>query len=130
MAVPRSAVIVPLLLAGLLVPAAGSDPRTPPSGILGMRHEAFSQEAVTVACGSTLTMQNDSRWVHIIGPGRDGLLTVDPTSPVTRRHLLATDDVFTTGVWTEPGVHYLTCSVHPEMTVKVTVRPCGGAGCC
>jgi len=130
MALPRIAVIVPLLLAGLLVPAVGPDPRTPPGGTLAMEHEEFSRDEVTVDCGSTLTLQNDSRWVHIIGPGQDGVLTADPTSPVQARHLLETDDVFTTGAWNSPGVHYLTCPVHPEMTVQVTVRGCAGASCC
>ncbi|HEY4631837.1 MAG TPA: hypothetical protein VIG96_11065 [Blastococcus sp.] len=95
-----------------------------------MGHEVFSHDEVTVDCGSALTMQNDSRWVHIVGPGRDGHLAADATSPVRDRQLLATDDVFTTGVWNSPGVHYLTCAVHPEMTVKVTVRGCSGTTCC
>ena len=130
MALPRIAVIVPLLLAGLFIPAAGADPETPPSGTLGMVHEDFRQDEVTVDCGSTLTMQNDSRWVHVIGPGRDGLLEHDETSPVTGRHLLEINDVLTTGPWNSPGEHYLTCPVHPEMTVKVVVRGCVGTHCC
>jgi plastocyanin len=130
MALPRIAVIVPLLLAGLFVPAVGPDPVEPPRGVLAMEHEEFTQDEVTVDCGSTLTMQNDSRWVHIIGPGQDGLLVADPTSPVQDRHLLETGDVFTTGPWNSPGVHYLTCPVHPEMTVEVTVRECAGSPCC
>jgi len=130
MALPRIAAIVPLLLAGLFVPAVGPDPAPPPSGVLAMGHEKFAEDEVTVDCGSTLTMQNDSRWVHIIGPGQDGALTADPTSPVADRRLLETGDVVTTGAWNSPGVHYLTCSVHPEMTVQVTVRPCAGGPCC
>lgn len=131
MALPRITVIVPLMLAGLFVPAAGAEPRTPPPRTLGMGHEVFSQNEVRVDCGSTLTMQNDSRWVHIIGPGRNGILVAaDATSPVTDRHLLETDDILTTGVWNTPGVYYLTCAVHPEMTVKVVVRECAGTACC
>jgi plastocyanin len=130
MALPRIAVIVPLLLAGLFVPAIGAESETPPSGTLGMEHEHFRQDEITVDCGSTLTMQNDSRWVHVVGPGQDGLLVPDETSPVTGRHLLETGDVLTTGPWTSPGVHYLTCPVHPEMNVKVIVRECAGTHCC
>jgi len=91
-----------------------------------MEHEAFSRTTVTVDCGQPLQMQNDSRFVHIIGPGRDGVLDSAADVPVPTRQLLETDDTYTTGVWTTPGVHYLTCSVHPEMTVKVIVRPCTG----
>jgi plastocyanin len=125
MAVPRIAVVVPLLLAGVLLPAVGPAPDEPPSGTLGMSHEGFSRTVVTVDCGQRLRMQNDSRWVHIVGPGRDGLLDAASAAvPVPERELLETDDSYTTGAWTTPGVHYLTCSVHPEMTVKVVVRPC------
>jgi plastocyanin len=127
MAIPRIAVVVPLLIGGLVLPAVGAAPDEPPSGTLGMTHEAFSRTVVTVDCGQPLRMQNDSRWVHIVGPGRDGLLQ-DATAavPVRPRELLETDDSYTTGTWNTPGVHYLTCSVHPEMTVKVIVRPCTG----
>lgn len=126
MAFPRIAVAVPMLLAGLLIPAVGQQPGKPPARTLGMAHEAFSRTAVTVDCGQPLRMQNDSRWVHIIGPGRHGLLTAADDGPVRQRELLQTGDVYTTGAWNTPGVHYLTCSVHPEMTVKVVVRPCTG----
>lgn len=126
MAVPRIVLVVPLLLGGFLLPAASAAPRTPATGTLGMAHEAFSQSRVTVNCGQTLTLQNDSRFVHIIGPGRDGVLEPDAAVPVARRELLETDHSFTTGTWNTPGVHYLTCSVHPEMTVAVTVRNCSG----
>jgi len=125
MAIPRIAVVVPLLVGGLVLPAAGAAPDEPPAGTLGMAHEEFSRPVVTVDCGETLQMQNDSRWVHIIGPGRDGLLDEATAAvPVPERELLETDDRYTTGVWNTPGVHYLTCSVHPEMTVEVIVRPC------
>jgi len=130
MAVPRIAVIVPLLLAGLFLPAAGADPETPPPGTVGMAHEDFSEHVVTVDCGATLRMQNNSRWVHVIGPGQHGQLAPDATSPVTGRHLLQTNAVLTTGAWTTPGVHYLTCPVHPEMTIKVIVRRSPGTPGC
>src|SRR3954471_19831597 len=118
MVLPRISVLVPLLAAGLFLPALGHHPATPPSGTLGMTHEGFSTTSVALNCGQTLRMQNDSRWVHIIGPGRDGLLDADPAVPIPQRQLTETNDVYTTGAWTVPGVHYVTCAVHPEMTVK------------
>jgi plastocyanin len=126
MAIPRITVIVPLLLAGMFVPALGNRPAKPPTTSLGMTHEGFSVKSVQLDCGQTLTMQNDSRWVHIIGPGRDGLLHANPAVPVGRRQLMETNDVVSTDQWTHPGTYFLTCSVHPEMTVRVTVRNC----CC
>jgi plastocyanin len=91
-----------------------------------MAHEAFSSKDVAVRCGDTLTMMNNSRWAHIIGPGQDGLLVADKGVPVLHRELMETTDVYTTGAWDTPGTYYLTCSVHPEMTVKVVVTGC----CC
>lgn len=126
MKVPRILLIVPLLLLGIYLPAAGADPAKPPAGVLGMVHEGFSTKQVNVSCGDTLTMQNDSRWVHIIGPGRGGLFVPATNAvPVPRRELIETNGVYTTGAWDTPGTYYLTCSVHPTMTVKVVV-----SGCC
>lgn len=126
MVLPRILLAVPLLLAGIYLPAAGADPAKPPAGVLGMGHDEFATTEVSVACGNTLTMQNDSRWAHIIGPGKDGLFTADSAVPVTQRELIETNGVYSTGVWTTAGTYYLTCSVHPAMTVKVVVTGC----CC
>jgi len=125
MAIPRIFFVVPLLVAGMYLPAIGV-PAKPPSGVLGMRHEAFASKEVTVPCGQSLTMQNDSHWVHIIGPGQDGTLVAAKGVPVTRRELTQMNDVYRTGPWETSGVFYLTCSIHPEMTVKVVVTGC----CC
>lgn len=124
MVLPRISLIVPLLLSGLFLPAPGEEPARPPTGTLGMVHEGFSHKEVALSCGEGLTMKNSSRWVHIIGPGRGGLLVAAKGVPVVRRKLMETNDIFTTGPWTSPGVQYLTCAVHPEMTVKVVVSAC------
>lgn len=127
MGLPRIFLAVPLLVAGMYLPAAGSDPAPAADGVLGMEHDLFSADEVTVKCGQTLPMVNSSRWVHIIGPGEDGLLTQAPVGvPVTDRVLVETNDTYTTGAWTKPGEYYLTCSVHPEMNVEVVVTDC----CC
>jgi plastocyanin len=127
MGIPKILLIVPLLVAGMYLPAAGPTPASAPIGVLGMTHEHFTQDKVTVKCGERLSMVNTSRWVHIIGPGRDGVLTPASTAvPVTRRVLLQTSDSYTTGRWTTPGEYHLTCAVHPEMTVDVVVTGC----CC
>jgi len=126
---PRILLAAPLLVAGILLPGAGAEPATPAVGVLGMAHEVFDNEAVTIRQGDTLTMVNNSRWVHIIGSGQGGHL--EPTSnpiPVGYRVLMETDDSYTTGKWNTPGTYYLTCSVHPLMTVKVTVSECGCCG--
>ncbi|MFI6596914.1 hypothetical protein ACIBHX_11705 [Nonomuraea sp. NPDC050536] len=132
MPIPRILFALPLLAAGLFMPALGAEPAKPPSGVLGMEHEEFSSKVVTVRQGGRLTMANSSRWVHIIGAGRDGHVVDAKGVPMTGLKLMETDDVASTGTWTTPGTFYLTCSVHPEMTVKVIVTPCGccSAGSC
>lgn len=125
-ALPRILLVVPLLVAGVWLPAAGADPKPAPSGVLGMDHEHFASDQVTVKCGDTLSMVNDSRWVHIIGAGQGGLISAAPAGVPVGRTLVETDDSYTTGKWNVPGTYSVTCSVHPEMTVKVVVTDC----CC
>ena len=101
MALPRILLAVPLIAAGMYLPAAGADPAAAAPGVLGMQHEHFAQDEITVKCGQTLPMVNNSRWVHIIGPGEDGLLTEAPRGvPVTVRFLVETYVTFTTGTKT------------------------------
>ena len=121
MAFPRILVAVPLLVAGIVVPAAAT-PATPPHDTVTMEHEMFAQDTVTIHRGQTLTLVNNSLFIHIIGPGKDGTLTAAPKGvPMTDRVLMQTNDTYTTRPWTIPGTYWLTCSVHPEMTIKVVV---------
>lgn len=121
MSVPRILLAVPVLLAGAFLPAAGAEPAAPPAGTLGMTHDTYGSEKVTVRAGDTLTMVNSSRWAHTVGPGRGGVLSDAENVPMTGAWLMETDDVYTTGRWNTPGTYYLTCSVHPAMTVEVVV---------
>jgi plastocyanin len=125
MAVPRFLVAVPLLALGIYLPAAGAAPKPAPAATLGMVHEEFAAKSVTVACGDTLTMVNNSRFIHIVGAGRDGAVVDTDDVPVRGLHMMETNAVFQTYKWNTPGTFYLTCSVHPEMTVKVVVTKCG-----
>jgi plastocyanin len=120
-AIPRILFAVPLLLAGALLPAAGADPVKAPSGMVGMGHEVFTIDEIAIHTGDTLTLVNDSRWAHIIGPGRDGSLAEANRNPMHERVMTETDDRYTTQPWIVPGTYWLTCSMHPDMTVKVVV---------
>jgi len=124
MAVPRFLVAVPLLALGIYLPAAGAAPHPAPANTLGMVHEDFAQESVTVHCGETLTLVNDSRFIHTIGAGRDGAVVDTDGVPVRGLHMMETNAVYQTYKWNTAGTFYLTCSVHPEMTVKVVVTKC------
>jgi plastocyanin len=123
MTIPRILFAIPLLAAGAFLPAAGTDPPKPPPGVVGMDHEVFTTNEITVHRGDTLTLVNNSRWAHIIGPGRDGTLALADGVPMRERALTETNDSYTTPPWNEPGTYYMSCSIHPEMTVKVTVTP-------
>jgi plastocyanin len=120
-AVPRILFAVPVLVLGMLLPTAGAAIKKPADGVLGMTHEHYSSETVTVRRGQTLTMQNSSRFAHTIGPGKDAHLADAAGVPVTGMRLMQTNDVYTTGQWNTPGSYELTCSVHPEMNVTVVV---------
>jgi plastocyanin len=118
---PRILLAVPVLALGMILPTAGAAIKKPATGVLGMTHEGFATEVVTVHRGQTLTMQNDSRFVHTVGPGKDGHLKNADGVPVTGARMMETNDLYTTAQWNTPGTYSLTCSVHPEMTVKVIV---------
>jgi hypothetical protein len=124
MRLPRILFIVPGLLAGLLVPALTSAPKAAPAGAVGMVGKDFSTDSVTIHRDDRLTLFNSSNLVHVIGPGTGGhVVSPAPGVPMVGWHLMPTDSQFTTGPWKKAGTFYLTCSVHPDMTLKVIVTP-------
>ena len=123
MAFPKILFAIPLLAAGAFLPAVGSAPPDPPSGLVGMDHEYFNIDKITVHQGERLTFRNNSRWMHIIGPGNGGLLVEKDGLPMHERALTEINDDYTTGPWNSTGTYFITCSMHPLMTVKVTVVP-------
>src|SRR6266496_6526736 len=132
MPIPRYLVAVPLLVAGIVVPVVGPDLAAGQPGVVGMGHETFKTDEVRVRQGDSLSFLNDSRFIHIIGPGRDGKLEHHDELPVSYRTLMETNAAYTSGKWTNPGTYYLTCSVHHEMNLKfiVTGCVCFGNGAC
>ena len=124
MRVPRILYVVPGLLAGLLIPALHSAPKPLPPGAVGMRGTDFAQSVVTIHRDQRLTLVNNSNVIHVIGPGRSGRIWgTERNVPVFGFHLMQTNSVYKTPAWQTPGTYYLTCSVHPDMTLKVIVTP-------
>jgi plastocyanin len=121
MALPRILIAVPLVLVGAFLPAAGAAPAKAPTGAVGMSHEDFTTKEIRIHRGETLTFANDSRYMHIIGPGRDGTLAESDGEPMQRRVLMPENTSYTTPPFNVPGTYYVTCSMHPEMTVTVVV---------
>jgi len=134
--IPRILLAVPLVAAGVLLPAFTSAPETPAPVVIGMAHEGFVPPGVddtniavgdvpviTIQTGETLTFQNNSRWIHILGPGRNGLLAAAGSSGMTPRHMLEENESYTTAPWNKPGSYPITCPVHPDMNAEVVVLP-------
>jgi hypothetical protein len=122
--IPRVLFVVPGLLAGLLIPALSAAPKPLPPGAVGMISDDFARSVVTIHLDQRLTFFNNSNKVHVIGPGRDGhIIGVARHVPIGGFHLMPTNSVYKTGPWETPGTYYLTCSVHPDMTLKVIVTP-------
>ena len=118
---PRILLGVPIVIAGMLTPAVGNALEHPAPGAVGMGHEGYSVKVVTIHRGDRLTFTNDSRFIHIIGAGTGGHLTAPGSEPVRSRILVQTNQSYTTGAWNKPGVYHMTCSVHPEMDIKIVV---------
>jgi plastocyanin len=121
-ALPRILLGVPILVAGCLTPAIGHALDGPAHGAIGMTHEGYSVKVVTIHRGDRLTFTNDSRFIHIIGAGKGGHLDPPRSEPIRSRVLVQSNQSYTTGPWNNPGTYYMTCSVHPEMTIKVVVQ--------
>jgi plastocyanin len=119
---PKILIGVALVVGGMYLPPFSAPVHSSPADGVGMKHEAFSSDVITIHQGQKITFANSSRWIHIIGPGNDAHLTVPSNEPVTPRVLLERNQVYTTGVWNTPGTYYLTCTVHPEMNLKVIVE--------
>jgi plastocyanin len=122
--VPKTLFAVPLLVLGVLAPGVGRSPAAAPAGSIGMEHEEFHVDEVTIHRGDTVTFVNDSHWLHVLGPGRDGRITGEdgvPSLGPRGAALTETGDSYTTARWTTPGTYHITCSLHPEMTVTVVV---------
>jgi plastocyanin len=121
MAFPRILLGLSLVAAGAFLPPVGPEPAKAPDGAVGMVHEYFAVEEVTVHRGQSLLFVNDSRYMHIIGPGTGGFLATEDGGPMQERVLMATNDTYTLGPFNVLGTFNITCSMHPEMTVKVIV---------
>jgi hypothetical protein len=136
MRIPRLTIAAVLIVGGLTLPAAGSPLDARPAGTVGMSHEGYvvtnvpggrvgadGIPVITIRRGDRLSFQNDSRWIHIIGPGARGLLKHQAHSAIAPLKMLEENGVYTTPPWTTAGTFLITCTVHPEMDAKVVVLP-------
>ncbi len=133
---PRILVAIGLIIAGILLPAFGPTLIAPLPGVVGMDHDGYVVDGVdedeevdpkvpeiTLHVGDTVTFQNNSRWIHIVGPGDKGLLTAPGMGAMSPRKMMAENESYTTPPWRAAGVYLITCTVHPDMNAKVIVLP-------
>lgn len=89
-----------------------------------MGHEEFGRSVTTIRTGDHLTFSNRSHWLHVIVPGKGARQDSQKGLPrlgARDAHLSERGDHWTTGAWKTPGTYYLTCQLHPEMTLEVRV---------
>lgn len=123
---------------GIALPALAAPLQVPAPGVIGMSHDGYvvngvvedeeSEHAgvvpeIVIHVGERLTFQNNSRWIHVVGPGQKGLLAPPGHSAMTPRRLMQEDEQYTTPPWSTPGTYLITCTVHPDMDAKVIVLP-------
>jgi plastocyanin len=133
---PRILVALGLVVAGVSLPAFGPTLVAPPPGVVGMDHEGYvlsgvnpdedgGSEApeIVIRAGDTITFQNNSRWIHVVGPGDKGLLMPPGHGAMSPRKLMEENESYTTPAWLTPGAYLITCTVHPDMNAKVIVLP-------
>ena len=136
MRIPRITIAAALVVAAMAIPAAAPPLDARPAGVIGMGHEGYKITGVrdahlgadgvpviTIHRGDRLRFQNDSRWVHIVGPGKRGLLTHPGHGAMTPLKMLEENEELTTHAWMTEGTYDLTCTVHPDMNARVVVLP-------
>src|SRR5689334_11685506 len=88
MVFPKVLFGVSALVAGMYLPPFSAPVHAPAAHAVGMNHEGFATTVITIHRGQKVTFTNDSRYIHIIGPGHDAHLTVPDQEPVSPRVLL------------------------------------------
>jgi plastocyanin len=117
---------VGLIATALLVAGPRETPAAARAGVITMGHEEFNRSGVTIRAGQRLTFSNTSHWLHVIVPGKEARLDTQPGLPsigTRNAHLSERGDRWITAPWNAAGTYYLTCQLHPEMTLEVRVLP-------
>ena len=92
--------------------------------VITMGHESFGRSVVTIRAGDRLTFSNTSSWLHVLVPGkgaRQDSQTGLPRFGARNAHLSEHGDRWLTAAWNTPGVFFITCQLHREMTLEVKV---------
>lgn len=121
----RRALRVALLPVALALTACAPTPADREPGTIGMENLVFDTDQHALPVGGRITFSNTgSRALHILVPGKN-------TQPRPQRgmpsfggasgHRSEVGDRWTTPSWTTPGTYWVTCTLHPQMNLEVTV---------
>jgi plastocyanin len=125
MTLPRFVWAIPFVVLGAVLPGlAHHEPLPRRPNLVGMEQVTFDRDEITINRGDEIEFVNNSNFLHVIGPGDRARITGEADVPS-----FGTDDVrtmprgdpFVTGPWAKPGTYRLTCTLHPEMNLRVVV---------
>jgi plastocyanin len=117
---------IAMIAAALIVHGPREAPAAVRGRVITMGHEKFGRATTTIRAGEHLTFSNTSHWLHVIIPGKGAAQRSQDGQPrlgARGEHLSERGDHWTTGAWNTPGTYFLTCQLHPEMTLEVRVLP-------
>lgn len=127
MRVPPFAIALLVVAGGFAVPGFTDAGPQPEAGQVGMEQELFDTDEIEIGVGDTVTFVNNSEFLHVLAPGEEARIEDQEGSPRLdgdlNTHVSEAGDIYTTARWNTPGEYYLTCTLHPEMTVEVVVEP-------
>jgi plastocyanin len=118
-------VAIPFVVLGAVVPGLTHDeplPRRP--NLVGMDQVTFDRDEITINRGDEIEFVNNSNFLHVIGPGDRARITDEADMPsfgIDDVRTMPRGDPFVTGPWAKPGTYRLTCTLHPEMNLRVVV---------
>jgi plastocyanin len=123
--IPKFVVAIPFVVLGALAPGLTSEkplPRRP--NLVGMEQVKFDRDVIRIRQGQQIQFVNNSNFLHVLAPGDRARVSdvagVPSFGPDDLRSM-PRGDPFVTGSWDEPGSYDLTCTLHPEMNLKVVV---------
>jgi plastocyanin len=117
---------VALVTTALALRGPSEAPAAASGRLITMGHESFGRSVITIHAGQRLTFANSSHWLHVLVPGRGARQDSQNGLPQLggrNAHLSQHGDRWVTSAWNTPGTYFITCQLHPEMTLEVRVLP-------
>ena len=87
----------------------------------------FNTSAISIKKGDTITFYDDvdNGGLHILVTGQGAVSDTENGAPDfggTAGHRIDVGESWTTQPWTTAGIYHVTCTVHPNMNLTVTVH--------